>query len=48
MGDLFSLASTMLWLVALFLVLSNGGATTSIIRGFGTTWFDGMRVLQGR
>ena len=48
MRDIMDLATTMLWLVALFLVLSNAGGATRVITGFGQTWFDGMRVLQGR
>lgn len=48
MGEVFGIASAMLWLVALFLLVTNAGGVTSIVRGFGETWFNGIRVLQGR
>lgn len=48
MRDLVGIATMMLYLVGLFLVLNNAGGATRIITGFGQTWFDGMRVLQGK
>lgn len=38
----------MLWLVALFLLVDNADGATRILRGAGQTWFEGIKVLQGR
>lgn len=48
MGEVFGIASMMLWLVALYLLVVNATGASAIIRGFGETWFNGIRVLQGR
>lgn len=48
MRDVFGILTTMLWLVALYLLVTNATGATSIVRGFGQTWFDGIKVLQGR
>lgn len=48
MGNLSSIAMTMLWLVALYLILSNYRGTTNILTSFGNTWFTGLKTLQGR
>ena len=48
MSDIRSIAMAMLWLVALFLLVDNATGATSILRGAGEVWFNGMKVLQGR
>lgn len=48
MGDLKDIAMTMLWLVALFLLLTNATGASRILSAFGNTWFSGIRTLQGR
>lgn len=48
MDDVRGIAMAMLWLVALFLLLDNATGATSILRGAGETWFNGIKVLQGR
>lgn len=48
MDDVRGVAMAMLWLVALFLLVDNARGVTDILRGAGETWFDGIRVLQGR
>lgn len=48
MRDVVNIMTTMLMLVALFLLVDNAGGTASILKAFGETWFNGMKVLQGR
>lgn len=48
MGSITNLAMTMLWLVALYLILTNYRGTSNILTSFGDTWFSGIRTLQGR
>ena len=48
MGDLKDIAMTMLWLVALFLLLTNASGASKILTSFGSTWFSGIKTLQGR
>ena len=48
MGDIRAILMAMLWLVALFLLVTNATGATNIIKGAGDTWFAGMKVLQGR
>lgn len=48
MGDLKDIAMVMLWLVALFLLLTNATGASQLLQSVGSTWFSGIRTLQGR
>lgn len=48
MSQLVGIGTTMLYLVALYLLATNADGVTKVISGFGDTWFAGLRVLQGR
>ena len=48
MSTLSKTIATILVLIALFLILSRGGATVSIINALGQSSIEGIRVLQGR
>jgi hypothetical protein len=48
MGQISQIAMTMLWLVALYLILTNYIGTTNILTNVGSTWFSGIKTLQGR
>lgn len=48
MGNIFNLATGMLWLVALLIVVRNYTGFTSAIETTANSWFAGLKVLQGR
>lgn len=47
-NDLVGLMAMTIWMAALYLLLANAKDATTIISGFGKTWFDGIKVLQAR
>lgn len=48
MSDIKDIAMVMLWLVALFLLLTNATGASNILSAVGNTWFAGIKTLQGR
>jgi len=48
MGDIRAVIFAMFWLVALFILATNATGITAVLQGAGETWFNGIKVLQGR